>query len=168
MTKIIKNIPQHANTTSTPSTPDAGFSKIYPKTDLKWYLLDENGLETPIGSIEGTLNYIPKWTPDGSTIGLSQIIDTGTEVKINLLSGTGARMVESDSVGSITATRTIITTYGVPNTQKLKLENPANWDINGVYTGTAITGTYQGQKHYNDNYFYEAVADNYFIRLIRG
>jgi hypothetical protein len=43
-----------------------------------------------------------------------------------------------------------------------------NWDINGVFIGSGITGTYQGQKHYNNNYFFEAVADNLFIRLIRG
>ena len=48
------------------------------------------------------------------------------------------------------------------------LEDTANWDIDGTYIGTTITGTYQGQKHYNSSYFFEAVADNLFIRLIRG
>ena len=169
MSKIIKNIPEHASIGVTPSTPTTGYSKIYPKSDKKWYILDDTGLEKPIGgSISGTLNYIPKWTPDGETIGLSQIIDSGTEVRVTLLQGTGDRMVEADSNGSITATRNLILTYAVPNTEKLKLENSGNWDVNGVYIGTAITGTYQGQKHYDDNYLYEAVGDNIFIRLIRG
>lgn len=84
------------------------------------------------------------------------------------LAGTADRIVEADTNGKLSATRTIITTYGVPNTEKLKLEDPLNWDVNGEYIGTAIVNTYQGQKHYDDNYFYEAVADNYFIRLIRG
>ena len=48
------------------------------------------------------------------------------------------------------------------------LENTANWDINGVYTGTVITGTFQGQSHYNGNYWFTAVDDNDWIRLIRG
>ncbi|MFZ2255874.1 MAG: hypothetical protein WAW59_02405 [Patescibacteria group bacterium] len=30
----------------------------------------------------GTVNYIPKWTPDGDTIGNSQIFDNGTNVGI--------------------------------------------------------------------------------------
>lgn len=169
MTKIIKNIPEHANSSVTPSTPASGYSKIYPKSDKKWYLLDDTGTEKPIGgSISGTLNYIPKWTPDGETIGLSQIQDDGVSVTVTSLSGTGDRIVEADTDGSISATKQILVTYGVPNTEKLKLENGSNWDVNGVYTGTAITGTYQGQKHYDNNYLYEAIGDNIFIRLVRG
>jgi hypothetical protein len=48
------------------------------------------------------------------------------------------------------------------------LENTANWDVNGVYTGTAITGTYQGQAHVDGNYWFTATDDNVWIRLIRG
>ena len=48
------------------------------------------------------------------------------------------------------------------------LENTSNWDINGNYTGSTITGTYQGQNHYDGNYFFTAVDDNVWIRLIRG
>jgi len=48
------------------------------------------------------------------------------------------------------------------------LENTSNWDINGNYTGGTITGTYQGQNHYDGNYFFTAVDDNVWIRLIRG
>ena len=44
-----------------------------------------------------------------------------------------------------------------------------NWDVNGNYTGgTSITGTFQGQAHYNGNYWFTAVDDNVWIRLIRG
>jgi hypothetical protein len=46
------------------------------------------------------------------------------------------------------------------------LENAANWT--GVsYTGPAITGTFQGQNHYNGSYFYTAVDDNLWIRFSR-
>ena len=48
------------------------------------------------------------------------------------------------------------------------LETTSNWDVNGIYTGSTITGTYQGQAHYNQNYFFTAVDDNVWIRLIRG
>ena len=48
------------------------------------------------------------------------------------------------------------------------LETTSNWDVNGIYTGSTITGTYQGQAHHNQNYFFTAVDDNVWIRLIRG
>jgi hypothetical protein len=56
-------------------------------------------------------------------------------------------------------------TSSIPTTL---LDDTNNWDINGNYTGTAISGTYQGQSHYNANYWYSAVNDNIWIRLIRG
>jgi len=48
------------------------------------------------------------------------------------------------------------------------LNNDTNWTQYGNYTGTSITNSYQGQSHYNDNYWYTAVQDNVWIRLIRG
>jgi hypothetical protein len=54
------------------------------------------------------------------------------------------------------------------STEANLLENTNNWDINGDYIGTPITGTNKGQKYYNNNYFFEAVANNFWIRLIRG
>ena len=48
------------------------------------------------------------------------------------------------------------------------LNSGSNWDINGSYIGTAITGTFQGQNHYNDNYYYIAIQDDVWIRMIRG
>jgi hypothetical protein len=97
------------------------------------------------------------------TTALNGPINSGT------LSGTTTRMLEVSSGGSVTATKEIITAYITSGgTAANLLENTSNWSINGVYTGTTITGTFQGQKHYNNNYFFEAVADNIFIRLIRG
>ena len=37
-----------------------------------------------------------------------------------------------------------------------------------TYTGATISGTYQGQSHYNDDYWFTAVDDNVWIRLISG
>jgi len=48
------------------------------------------------------------------------------------------------------------------------LVDTSSWSINGNYTGSSITSTFQGQNHYNDNYWFTAVDDNVWIRLIRG
>lgn len=50
--------------------------------------------------------------------------------------------------------------------QSTALENASNWT--GVsYTGPTITGTFQGQNHYDGTYFYTAVDDNLWIRFSR-
>ena len=48
------------------------------------------------------------------------------------------------------------------------LSDTTNWDINGNYTGSTISGTFQSQMYYDGNYFFIAVLDNTWIRLIRG
>jgi hypothetical protein len=75
-------------------------------------------------------------------------------------------MVETDSSGVVSANRTIISAYITDGTVIGYLENTSNWG-NKNYTGTTITGTYQGQKHYNSDYFFEAVNNNVWIRLSR-
>jgi hypothetical protein len=40
----------------------------------------------------GTVNYVAKWTPNGVTIGNSQIFDNGTNVGINISSSLGAKL----------------------------------------------------------------------------
>ena len=62
----------------------------------------------------------------------------------------------------------IVEAYIPAGTTRTLLETTTNWDVNGNYTGASITGTYQGQAHYNGNYWFTAVADNTWIRLIRG
>lgn len=83
--------------------------------------------------------------------------------------GSTDRIVQVNSGGTFTATTDIISAYiSSGSTAATLLSNPSNWDINGNYTGIAISGTFQGQKWYDGNYFYEAIQDNVFIRLIRG
>lgn len=48
------------------------------------------------------------------------------------------------------------------------LDNTSNWNVNGVYGGSTIAGTYQGQNHVNPNYWFTATDDDVWIRLIRG
>jgi hypothetical protein len=89
-------------------------------------------------------------------------------LKVSNQAGTGDRIVQVDSTGLQSATVNI--NYGwISDTTTINdLINPANWDITGNYIGAAITGTYQDQRYYDGNYFYWAVADNEFIRMIRG
>lgn len=120
----------------------------------------------------GTFNVLFN-TVTGLTVNGNLIVTGSTGLNGSLssttLTGTTDRVVEVSSGGTITASKQIISGYLTSGgTVANLLENTANWDIDGNYTGTAITGTYQGQKHYNGNYFFEAVADNLFIRLIRG
>lgn len=83
--------------------------------------------------------------------------------------GSTDRMVSSSSGGTLSASIDIITAYiSSASTVATQLSTNSNWDINGNYTGSTINGTYQGQRYYDGNYFFEAVADNVFIRLIRG
>lgn len=103
------------------------------------------------------------------------------------ISNTGATTIQSDSVtydkmqdttqaallGNQSGSGTvgeipIVEQYLTTGTVTALLENTSNWNINGVYTGTSITGTYQGQSHYDNNYYFTAVDDNLWIRLIRG
>jgi hypothetical protein len=85
------------------------------------------------------------------------------------LAGITDRIIQVNTGGTFSATNNIISAYITSGgTAANILENTNNWDINGNFIGSGVTGTYQGQKHYNNNYFFEAVVDNLFIRLIRG
>lgn len=85
------------------------------------------------------------------------------------LSGSTSRMVEVSSGGTLSASKQIISGFITSGgTIATILESENNWDLNGDFIGSGITGTYQGQKYYNYNYFFEAIDDNVWIRLIRG
>jgi hypothetical protein len=79
-------------------------------------------------------------------------------------SGTSGTRGTSGTSGSFPATT--VNAYITDSTTITKLTTSGNW-TSGVYTGTAITGTNQGQKYYTSSgsYFYEAVADNSWIRI---
>jgi hypothetical protein len=94
---------------------------------------------------------------------------TGTSLTLTGLVGVTDRVMQVNSGGTVSASVNIISAYiSSASTAATQLSNASNWDLYGVYAGASITGTSMGQKHYDDNYFYEAVADNTFIRLIRG
>ena len=72
------------------------------------------------------------------------------------------------SGGQVEEIPLIDTFLSTSSLQAQSLDSGSNWDINGSYIGTAITGTFQGQNHYNDNYYYVAIQDDVWIRMIRG
>jgi hypothetical protein len=52
----------------------------------------------------GTLNFVPKWTPNGTTLGNSQIFDNGTSVGINTTTPNAAYRLEIQGLQRINAT----------------------------------------------------------------
>ena len=77
-------------------------------------------------------------------------------------------MVEATSGGTLTATRTIVNSFILDSIAISILEDVESWDGTGQFIGPPITNTYQGQSYYNSNYYFVAVDDNLWIRLIRG
>ena len=98
----------------------------------------------------------------------SGLVTVNGEAQVTSLAGTGDRMVEADSNGVMSAATEIVDGWLSDETAIALITDPANWSVLGVYTGVSLTGTYQGQEHYDDNYFYKFVADNNPIRMPRG
>lgn len=79
------------------------------------------------------------------------------------------RIIEVDSSGSFSADEFIVQAYISPTGSIAGyLSDLANWNTDGVYIGPVITDVFQGQKHCDLNYLYEAIADNSFIRINRN
>lgn len=81
------------------------------------------------------------------------------------LSGTGNRMVQAAAAGTISASATIVTGKLSDSAVIALLVNDANWTL-AVYTGSAITGTYEGMYYSTGNYFYQAYSDNVWLRSL--
>lgn len=119
-------------------------------------------------SFTATINNVTGLTINGDLIVTGSSTLNGV-ISSQSLSGATDRIVQVNSGGTLTATTEVIDAYiSSASTVASQLSNVFNWDINGNYTGSTITGTFQGQKYYDNNYFFEAVQDNLFIRLIRG
>jgi hypothetical protein len=132
-----------------------------------------NGTAVFRNNTGGTFNVVGLTTPfTGGTVSGNTIFTNGltaNTLSVSSFNGSTNRIVEVNSGGTLSATQEIISAYIVSgSTAANLLENTTNWDINGIYTGTTISNTFMGQKHYNFNYFFEAVDNNLWIRLIRG
>jgi len=83
------------------------------------------------------------------------------------LIGTTNRALEADANGLETASKDIVIGKLTNATTIALLVNAANWSINGVYTGTAITGTFEGMYYSNDDYDFWVYSDNVWHRKER-
>jgi hypothetical protein len=114
--------------TADPATLAAG--DLWYRSDLgklKYYNGTTSRIIATEGSIEGTLNYVPKFTPDGSTLGNSQVFDNGTNVGINTASPNSTLTVN----GSLTVSYKIVSAdYTILST-----------DYVTINTGAAVTWT---------------------------
>lgn len=82
--------------------------------------------------------------------------------------GTTSRVVESSSGGTLSATKEFIDSFLIPGSAPaVLLTATSGWTVLGIYTGTSITTTYQGQQYYDSNYYFVAVNDNDWIRMAR-
>ena len=90
---------------------------------------------------------------------------TNNTQQFNAYAGSTTRMAEIDANGDLNATKDIIVGKLSDSTSINLLINDTNWNSAGTYTGTAITGTYEGMYYLAENYFYYAYADNSWYRI---
>jgi hypothetical protein len=141
------------------------------------------------GDGSGLSNVFPPLSSSYIFVGNASNVATGVSMSGDVnIDNTGITTIQPDSVtydkmqdvsqkailgstfpsGSTVEEIPIIDAYLSTGTVTSLLNDTNNWDINGNYIGTAITGTYQGQNHYNANYWFTAVDNDVWIRLIRG
>jgi hypothetical protein len=146
--------------------PNTGHYSIFINSaDNKLTLKDSSGAVFEVGGLsdgdKGDITVSGSgsvWTIDNDVVTYDKMQDVSQ----------AALLGNENAVGGTVTEIPIVDQYLPGGTVTALLENTANWDINGNYIGTAITGTFQGQSHYDGNYWFTAVADNVWIRLIRG
>ncbi|MGE0638617.1 MAG: hypothetical protein AB7P01_19410, partial [Bacteroidia bacterium] len=117
-------------------------------------LINGNG-NFPTGS--GTLNYVTKWTPDGTTLGSSQLFDNGTNVGL----GTTVPNDKLDVIGNVNAVHL--------EQGPLVVRPKATWSVAGGSTGAVIiklpgTTANYGMLHMEINvYEYGSTAATTYI-----
>jgi hypothetical protein len=107
------------------------------------------------------------------SVTISQFVNlSATNLTVTSLGGVDNRVVETTTAGVFTASKSIYTTYISDGTAQGQITNTANWTDLGTWIGPTVANVYAGQRHYDNNYFYEAISGNgssaSFIRLIRG
>jgi len=84
-------------------------------------IVSTGGGSFPTGS--GTLNYVPKWTPNGNTLGDSQIFDNGTKI------GFGTNTPNSGAKYNF---------YGTTSNEGVLIEGPTNASTSNAYAALII------------------------------
>ena len=100
--------------------------------------------------------------------GLSDVTSAAVTNRYALVADGAAYVGRALVTADISDWATTVEAYITDAPTKALLDGTGNWDIDGVYTGTAVTGTFQGQKHFNTAYFFEAYNDNLWLRMPRG
>jgi hypothetical protein len=107
----------------------------------------------------------------GSIDEVIKIAPDGVPLDPNKTQGRKHRQLLKDMLAILAAGETL-NVYDVTPDTKALLRDPDNWDINGTYTGAAITGTIQGMRVCENgidvDYFYEAIENDVWVRLIKG
>jgi hypothetical protein len=87
----------------------------------------ELGMNGNAASGSGTMNYVARWTPNGTTLGTGTMYDNGTNVGIGTTTPTGLFSVNSTATG---------TPYGVYST----LTGASNTGTAGYFSNTSTSG----------------------------
>jgi hypothetical protein len=98
---------------------------------------------------------------------LAQYTTNGRLTNAGDISGSGNRLVQASAAGAISATASIVTGKLADSATITLLTTDGNWTL-GLYTGAAISGTYEGMYYKDDNYFYTAYSDNDWLRIPRA
>jgi hypothetical protein len=130
-----------------------------PLTESNIYIGNDQDIAQGIslyGDIEVSSSGFTTIQPHSVTYDKMQLITTASLL--------GSLIPEGGNVEEIP----MIESYLLSSPITTNLNNVANWDGTGNYIGPTITGTFQGQSHYNSFYWFTAIDDNMWIRLIRG
>lgn len=112
-------------------TPDAPTGFYVFKSGVWTPLLNANGA--------GTLNFIPKWSPDGNTLGNSLLFDDGTNIGL----GTTTPNARIDIANGTATTRGIrVINSVVTNNGSAILAQTDNISSTSFFEGSAVTGMF--------------------------
>jgi hypothetical protein len=78
--------------------------------------------------------------------------------------GTNGATGATGADGASGVTQSLFEVYLPAGTTASYLTTETNWPTGATYGGTAISGTFQGQKYYSGDFLYEAVDDNNWVR----
>lgn len=122
------------------------------------------------GTLSVNINITTGLTVNGILSSSTITVDNTSNLKgtINTsFSGSSSRIVESSSAGTLSSSRELIDSFLTTGIITTLLSANSNWNNADVYIGTPIAGTYQGQQYYDSSYYYIAINDDDWIRIIR-
>jgi hypothetical protein len=104
---------------STPTTPAAGYQKIYPKTDGKFYKLDDAGLEQQLGSGAGggSINFITNPDAETDTAGWAVYADAAATTPVDGTGGSANVTITRSTSSPLRGTASFLLTKDAANRQ---------------------------------------------------